>query len=362
MSAVLLATTSCSKKEESTLEQLSNLKAVAFAQVPDEVINSETLTQQKGQKVVRQTVKRQKVLHPIELIEPSDLEVIYPGSVLQGGAFMEGEYSPVTIKNPQEITLSATLLGQGLPVTKKSLPIPSQARQSVNDLLNGNRKNIDYDNTPSHISYISNEVSTVESFNKTFGIHAKASVYGGLVTMKFGYTYSKLEANNRKYVLIKVRQLFYNVTVDPKPIEEWGELLNVGEYEPVYISSVDYGRVAHLLIETEDSLDEISKTVEAGVGVNFTKVGGSIDVSAAEKLTKLFSQKKIKILISGGPLSRAKNVYNLKTFREFLFNPEADELVKSATPIGYKVRTLKDNREVEVRVPYVEDRIVIGDN
>ena len=42
----------------------------------------------------------------------------------------------------------------------------------------------------------------------------------------------------------------------------------------------------------------------------------------------------------------------------FLMVPSAEDLIKSAVPIGYKVRTLKDNKEVEVRTFYTEQRIV----
>ena len=44
-----------------------------------------------------------------------------------------------------------------------------------------------------------------------------------------------------------------------KQPDEWGTFDNLGEYEPVYVSSVDYGRVLHLLIETKESADSISK-------------------------------------------------------------------------------------------------------
>ena len=42
----------------------------------------------------------------------------------------------------------------------------------------------------------------------------------------------------------------------------------------------------------------------------------------------------------------------------FLMVPSADELIKSAVPIGYKVRSLKDNKEIEVHTFYTEQRIV----
>ncbi|WGU69074.1 hypothetical protein QIU19_04235 [Capnocytophaga canimorsus] len=42
---------------------------------------------------------------------------------------------------------------------------------------------------------------------------------------------------------------------------------------------------------------------------------------------------------------------------KFLLVPNAEELIKSAVPIGYKIRTLRDNKEVQVRTYYIEKNI-----
>ena len=63
-------------------------------------------------------------------------------------------------------------------------------------------------------------------------------------------------------------------------------------------------------------------------------------------------------MIAGGPLSQSKMVTDLESFKDFLTMPSAADLVNSATPIGYKVRTLKDNREVEVRTMYTDQEFI----
>jgi len=169
---------------------------------------------------------------------------------------------------------------------------------------------------------------------------------------------SDLNINSKKYVLIKVRQMFYNVSVDPKSANDWGDIENIGSYEPVYISSVDYGRVAHLLVETDEKSSEVTKKIQAGISASFPKIGGSVDVNKQEEARRYFQEKKISIMIAGGPLSTAKNVTNYDTFMQFLTNPSPEDLVKASAPIGYKVRTLKDNKEVAVRVMYTDQRLV----
>jgi flavomodulin len=349
----------CSKDEKSVADQLSELKSVSFPEKPDNVLSEESTGRVVGNKIeYLRTVQRQKTLSPVELITPANLEILYPGSILRGGDFLEGSHNPVVVKNPKEITISTTFQGKDLAVKAKSLATPSDARQSINDLVNKHRENIDYNNTPAYLTYISNEITTTNSFNKTFGIHVKAEVLSGLVSANFNYTETKLNKNSKKYVLIKVRQVFYSVSVDPILANEWGDLHNLGDYEPVYISSVDYGRVAHILVETDESLNETTKTIKAGISAKFPKFGGSVDTTSEQKVSKWFQDKKITVMIAGGPLSQSKMVTDLESFKDFLTMPSAADLVNSATPIGYKVRTLKDNREVEVRTMYTEQEFI----
>lgn len=352
----MLLATACSKDEKSLADQLIELKAAVFPEKQDEVIAEEETQRVVGNKVMYlQTVRRQKTLSPVELITPDNLDVIYLGSVLRGGDFLEGSYNPISINNPKEITISVSLQGRRLRVKIKSLPTPSQARQSINNLLRENEANVDSNNTAAYLSYISNEVNTIQGFNKTLGIHA--NVLSELVTGYFDYTETKLTLKQKTYVLIKVRQMFYNITVDPKSANEWGDLENIGDYEPMYVSSVDYGRVAHLLVETNLDYAETVKTIKAGITAKFAKYGGNIDYDAMNTVTNWFKDEKITILVAGGPLSQSKVVNDLDSFASFLAMPSAVDLVNSATPIGYKVRTLKDNREVEVRTTFTEQQL-----
>lgn len=355
--AVVLA--SCNKDDKSFTETLSELKKVVFEEKADEVLNSEFLRVvthgTTNKKEMLQTAKVQKTLNPVEIIDGKDLDVIFPGSVLDGASFLEGTYNPLVIKNPKEITLSASLQGRGLPVTINATPVISDVRQKVNNLINDHRNNIDYDNVASYLTYTANQVTTIESFNKTLGIHAKASAWAGKVSANFDFTESKLTINGKKYVLIKVRQQFYNITVDPKSANDWGDIQNIGTHEPVYISSVDYGRVAHLLVETTDNISDVSKEIKAGISANFASFGGNIEGYTREQARRYYRDKNIKIIVAGGPLS-AKIVTDYDSFMLFLENPRPSELVHSSAPIGYKVRTLKDNREVEVRTMYTEQR------
>lgn len=354
-------TVGCQKESIKISEELAKLKSVEFVEEAEKVIASEfvriTTHNLQPKKEVIQTVSKQQLLNPIEIVDGKDLDVIYPGSLLQGESFLQGRYTNLIAKNAKNITLSGTLQGTGLPVKIEAKPVLSDVRQKVNDLINEHRERLSVDNVASFLSYTSHEVNTKESFNKTFKIHANLNVLKGKVESNFSFEETNIATNGKKYVLIKVRQLFYNISVDPKSAEEWGEIENVGKYEPLYISSVDYGRVAHLLIETNESSAEMVKTIKAGISINFSHISSNVNVESRRKIEQLFRENKIQVMIAGGPLSHSKLVGDYESFINFLRNPQPHELVLSSAPIGYKVRRVKDNSEVDVLSTYTEKRI-----
>lgn len=353
--AVAMCVLSCNK-DESFSDRLAGLKSVTFPEQGEQVIASKETGRFIGNKnEVIETVKVQQTLDPVQIVDATNLEVIYPGSVLNGEAFLEGEYTNLKINNPKEITLSTTLKGPGALVKINALPTPSDVREKINALVSKDEKAIDFNNTPTYMTYVSNEVTTQESFSKSFGIHAKINVLKGLVKAKFDYEQKELTINSKRYILVKVRQMFYNVTVDPKSANEWGDIQIIGNYEPVYISSVDYGRVAHLLVQTDESSNTVTEKISAGISASF-KVGVDFDMDKVTEAKNYFTKKSIKILLAGGPASSAKVVTDYDSFIEFLKDPTPEGLVKSSVPIGYKVRALRNNREVTVRTMFTEQR------
>ena len=358
---ITLVTFSCNKEDNTNVlnKKLSNLKSVNFKNIPDEILESkENRNLSGGGKELIQIVKKSMPIDPVEVIDETKLDNIYPGNILRGDSFMEGDLDPIVLINPKKINISISLQGNGLKVKKTAFPSVSSIRQEMNNLLTDNK--IDYHTASSNLKYEANSVHTYGSFNKSFKTHARANVLLGLAKEAFQYETNEFSVNETKYVLIKIRQFFYNIAVDPKPYDQWGDIetSNLGSYEPLYISSVDYGRVAHLLIKTDMSASEISNIVSGSIKANWflVKTGGY--ANSEDQTNKMFESNNVKLITLGGPLGYGKMINNFNLFMYFLMVPSADELIKSAVPIGYKVRSLKDNKEIEVHTFYTEQRIV----
>ncbi|MGJ8660328.1 MAG: thiol-activated cytolysin family protein [Cellulophaga fucicola] len=362
----ILFLVSCSKNDDSSGPNLNELKVVSFQVQPDNIISSEKTGNTRFDASTNTTnyeyltlVEKQTTLEPLSIVSANKSDIIYPGSILRGSSFMDATYDPIVLKNDfNDVELSLSLRGGDYPVSVSTPPKLSSVRYALNSLLQNNKILIDYTAVPSFYSYESNSVTTQESFNKTLDIHVKSNVLESLVSSSFNFDQDNGRVSGKKYVVVEVRQWFYNASIDPENYTQWieGEIEadDLGSYEPLYVSSVDYGRVAYLLIETEKDEAYNSLMVKASVKVALSVVDASTDVTYSEEFKSLFEDNKIKVLIAGGPVELGGRVNGYDSFVRFLETPTTADLVGSAAPISYKVRRLLDNTEVEVKQMYTE--------
>lgn len=353
---------------------INELKSVEFKEEPTTVLSSKKTGETKYNPTTNKTEyeylnveQRVHTLPSLSFVDARNNDVIFPGSILRGESFMKGNYDPLVLKaETNDVMVSVSLRGKNYPVKDVSKPILSEIRNTTNGLVAKYKSEIDYTFVPAYVNYQSDEVTTETSFNKSFNIHANVNVLKGLVSAKFNYTDAYTSSRSQKYVMVKLDQVFYNVSIDPKHYSDWfkGDVdtKDYGAYEPVYVSSVDYGRVAYLLVETDKSAEEIKKIISGGINVAFGAFSGGVDTSYNRELKKMFSQSKIRVLIVGGPARLGGQVDSYDKFIEFIRTPNIDALISSAAPVAYKIRRLKDNTEVEVKTLITEKVISYKEN
>ena len=365
---LLFLAVGCSKSDDNAVTPLTfdNLQPVNFANNQADITLSTqktgyTQTNPATANIDQQylvTVQKSTVLTPLSIVSNTMFDIIYPGSILRGSSFLQAKYDPLVLKNPfNPIVLSLSLRG-GYPVSTPTHPVLSEVRLSLNSLLALNKDKIDYSFVPAVIDYKSEEITTEESFKKALDIHADVSIYGGMVKAKFGYNSSTSTTQSKHYVMVSLRQFLYNASIDPKHYSDWitGDInvADFGTHEPLYISSVDYGRIAYLLLETTQTAEEAKKMITASVEVATGYASGGVSMAYNEEMKKAMSEKRITVMISGGPADLAAGITSYEGFVKFVQMPTAATLVQTSVPISYKVRRLKDNTEVEVGELYTE--------
>jgi thiol-activated cytolysin len=318
------------------------------------------------------TVEKSDVFQTAELINNGGVPLIeaariYPGSILRGSSFIQGAYDPLVLTNDfNPVTVYITGLTTGTQIYQDNVSLTgSGVAQAMNDILSNIKSgsNITKSEIPTNYQLKIDTFSNGESFTKTVKIHAKANILG-LVKANFGYDYSSSTYKNHSYQLLKFTQRFYSIAIDPKNAAHWVNggltVAECGEYEPLYISSVDYGRAAYMLIESDISTaktqEYISTSLKAAFGLSLGMISGSVTYNHDSKLYEWFNTGKVRVVVIGGSAGNTV-ITDYDSFIDFLNVPSTNkpsQTLNSAAPISYTVRRLQDNTQVDLVNYYQE--------
>ncbi len=357
---VSILTMSCTDKNEDTNTDLNSLQPVKYDNFSEKKTSAKTGKTQVNPTTgttefeYLTTVEKQETMAPLSLVSISNTDIIYPGSILRGSSFLESSYDPLVLSNKfNDVVLSGTLQGARTNFTESVPPTLSAMRNAINVLKSNNKDLVDYTAVPAVFEYEGTEIYNEKSFVKAFNLHAKVNVAAGLVKSKFNYDVTSGSTSSIKHTVVRMRQWFYNFSIDPKYYKDWvnGDLntKECGTHEPLYVSSVDYGRVAFIDIENGKSTEYNTTMIKASVNIALTTVTGGVSATYSQEFKGLMTSGKIKFIIMGGPSKLAQQISSYEDFVSFIKSPDTASLVSSSVPIGYKVRRLKDNTEVEVK-------------
>jgi flavomodulin len=368
VAAVMVA---CTKPQKS-ITSIEGLKPVVYNQEAAKEVSAKKTgrvlpdpTTGKNRDEYLVTWQKQYLLKPMSVVKETDGDVIYPGSIIRGDSFLKGIYDPLVLENEfNPVTLSMTLKGD-INVSAETKPVLSHVRETMNILLAKNKDKIDYKYVPAIWSFESHEITTEESMKIALKVHASVALTSGIAKADFSYEQNQNSSSKEKYIMVAFRQVMYNAAIDPKHYTQWIKgnisLKDMGEYEPLYISSIEYGRTGYILVQTTQSASETMQMIKASISAKYGYVQGEADTEYSKQLKQLFSENKVKVKIYGGPVALGNKVTNYDGFMDFVKMPDAETLTKTSVPVSYKVRRLKDNTLVDVLDTYTESKFELRD-
>ena len=277
-------------------------------------------------------------------------EWLYPGALLQGNTIQSG--TPTWIgaaRGPGVISLAL----QTGATSELSESVPEMDRVSVTQAVN--KILARYDGaTPSNFTISREEIHSQEHLEAMLG----ANVSGFDISASASLRVST--GGRKSRLLVRIKQKFYTIVVKaPRFPEEvfrsdvkLDELLNWIQpgNAPVYVSSVNYGRMLFALLESEKTHSELQAEFDfAYNGIVTAAAAGSVDYA------KSLDKTTIKITVLGGDAGRglqgsadATESGNLKGVYEFLRGSGAFGRDNPGVPISYHMRSLRDSRPVRL--------------
>ena len=140
----------------------------------------------------------------------------------------------------------------------------------------------------------------------------------------------------------------------------WGKLKDLGAYEPLYVSDVDYGRELNLVARTDMSAEQFKDLFQKALQASMDPKSGRKYDQERKKLDKMLTEKKISVVINQTSKNPFSSIPDYTALLDFLRIPSATDFYNYCAPIAYKVKAVRDNRPIVVRVTRTEQRLIKG--
>ena len=262
-------------------------------------------------------------------------DVIYPGALLNGESVTTGEYTAIDADRAP-ITLSTSLSNiSGSPsVTIDDPNSLSEVRAGINELLSREVTGA----TPAELIIDEAEVYSEEHLSVALGAN-----YRGATTKVSGNLNFDSSEKKYKYVL-KFIQRYFTLDLD-SPGKSPSDLFtnlpsidNLGATNPVYVSSVTYGRMVLYTVESDSTITQVKAALDAA-----RKAGPEVELNLDSDSKEIINNSNIKALVIGGSGASASEIINSPE-DVYKFIVEGGNYSKDSpgAPLAYKLRYVKE--------------------
>lgn len=234
--------------------------------------------------------------------------LIYPGSLIKGKSVSNLNFDPVVGVEKLPITISVSIPAINGTVSKViTNPNLSASRTALNEILS---QNISGDEVSS-FSFDLRQFTTYDELKLSFGANVKI---GSVFSAAFKDSTTKVSLKTG--LVAKFVQRNFTVDMD---IPNNGQLLannvdpaTLGDYSPVYVSSITYGRMGIMAIESSYDYDAVRTAFNATF--SFIKAGGGISITSEQR--KIIEESQMSVYTRGG--QGAEVVKSIKGYEEFV--------------------------------------------
>lgn len=353
---------------DSPSEPYKDLKQVNFPQEKSTVLLTKPTDHiVDGYHQLLQVYTVQETLDPISTIDGLSVNRgiafgFHPGLPLNGDDFMQAK-----LKRVYKDATKAFSLTLQFPANKYDIKLPygpdkMDLDDSLRVILQAKAEDIYKENEAmNYIDLFATDVTTAESCNQVFNKFCSKTVLDDWLMSAFGLNESLYHAYGPHYVALKVRQKFFSVSVPPVRPADWGTLKDLGAYEPLYVSDVDYGRELNLVARTDMSAEQFKDLFQKALQASMDPKSGRKYDQERKKLDKMLTEKKISVVINQGEKNPFSSISDYTALLDFLRMPSAADFLDYCTPIAYKVKAVRDNRPIVVRASHTEQRLIKGE-
>jgi putative lipoprotein len=276
------------------------------------------------------------------LFDPTS-DVVYPGCVLKGGTIANGTYAMITSHKTGDVTFSISLSpANPREAHETSATVPNIRKSEYQEVWN-KWATMDWKESPVTTIQSVEKINSQEELVTKLGVAVTAPVANGSVNLGFNFNKKK------NHILARLIQKHFTVSTDaPKKgtIFESIDKEALDGYQPVYISSINYGRIIYLSIETDEKERNINEAIEFALN-KIKGVDVNVSVDQAVNYRKMLAKSDVHITVLGGGKTIQQEILkgDIDSFQRFL---AADIPMEQMYPISFSLRYAVDNSQARV--------------
>ena len=275
---------------------------------------------------------------------------IWPGSVIQTTTLPEGIAAPIAVaRRPGTITVGDAVIGADKADVKysRTLPKPTLAatRDAVSEIFANQKVQL-----PAKSNYLAETAYSMNEAALKLGVSAKWMT--GSMKASFGAEW----ITKKTTMVVRFVQAYYTVSFEAPAAPEklFAPDVTVADVRaymgpgnpPAYVSSVTYGRMMLMKIESDESEADLRATLD----VTYNKVSGSLDA----KSSNILKNSSISVFVLGGSADAAAKLQSASAesraaaLASYIQSGANYDPASPGVPISYTVRRLSDNATIKV--------------
>lgn len=325
---VALLAFSCKKDETSSSNQTTEIKSFKdLKKIPNAIVDIKT-----ERNIFNEIIKGNKesqieflrdsawsnglgsslIYRTDEYIFPENQSrLIYPGALMDATGVKDLKYVPISKFQSKVKPITVSISAPGKNVSGKiEVPSTSATREFINSIF-GTTYGIEI----AGFQFDMNQFTYYDEIKLSVGANVNI---GTLFSV--GASYGKEKVQNTTGLVAKFIQKNFTLDMD---LPDEGELLKgvspaeLGPYSPLYVSSITYGRMGIIKVESSYSYNEVKyafnlafKAASVGVGVNLDA-----------KTLEIINNSEIKVVTIGGDGSQAaKSINGFADFKAYILS------------------------------------------
>ncbi|HSB53799.1 MAG TPA: thiol-activated cytolysin family protein, partial [Gemmatimonadales bacterium] len=248
---------------EDVIASGGDLPEVTEHNVVTDSVSSTELRGNENWSCVSRTYDVTKAPEDFPLFDPNS-EVIFPGNLLQGKSLVHATPEPIPVRRGGG-TIVVTLNNGATTGVSRTVPVVSLGSiyEAANEIIGTNPGNL-----PARFNFATERVASERQLS--VATNASWEAYS-LWKMKGGLSVDVATRRNHNKFLVKLNQAFYTVAFElpTSPELMFADDVTPDELKPyigsgnpaTFISSVTFGRIFYLLIESTQSADSIAASI-----------------------------------------------------------------------------------------------------